>query len=693
MTAAIVAATLVLGFPQDRLPTMPGYDGYVKANENRRQMTVNRFSPRWISGTRLEFTDTDGKRIYNVETDRFEEASASILPDPAPQPQQAPARGRQFTETKSANGGLVARYEDGNITLSGPNGKSILVTTEGDLEKRIKYGNASWVYGEELGQRDAMGFSPDSKFLWYYRFDERPVSPFFITTNHRGQVVELDVEAYPKPGMPNPVVDLYVYDVAANKSTRIKVRPGAFNNGLGHYVYAITWMPDSSELLFHRMDRRQKVRELCAANPRTGEIRVIDRYDNPDGWVDYGPIRDERRAVGTRWLVSDDRDGFENLAWLDLKSGTRTPITRHQADVARVVQVNESKNQLFYMLGDGATPYMHQLYSAKADGSDAKRLTDPRYHHAVTLSPDSKWIADIYESDSVAPRLRIISAADGSIKRELSDESLSEESKKAGSVEWIKFRSLDDTVDLYMQVHLPADHAPGKRLPVLFSVYGGPGGGTGPTQRYQIPNALTGAGFAVVELAPRGGSGRGRAFRQAIYRKLGRIEIDDMAAAAQELSQFDWADTERVGIYGTSYGGYASAMAILRYPDLFQAAVASSMVSDWRNYDTTYTERYMDLLEENKEGYDFGSAMTHAGNLKGWLMLYFGTADNNTHPSNTYQLSSELSRKGKFFELQAGVDQGHTGLNSARMLEFFIERLVITGPRSKATGATTFETR
>lgn len=666
---------------------MPGYKGYMEAVGKRRAQTVGRFNPRWTSPTTLEFTDTEGKHRYDLESGKIEKIAAENPPSPNPIPQQAPARGRQFTEAKSPDGRLIARYEDGNVVLVGPDDSTTPVTTEGDLTKRVKYGTASWVYGEELDQRDAMGFSPDSKYLWYYRFDESPVAPYFITTDQRKQVVSLDIEAYPKPGMNNPIVDLYIYDIAAKKSVRVQVRPGEFDNGIGHYVYAMSWMPDSSELLFHRMDRRQKVRELCAADPATGVIRVVDRYENNDGWVDFGPIRDERRQAGTKLLVKDDRDGFENLAWLDLKAGSRKALTHHQADVTRVVSVDESANRLFYMVGDGNTPYLHQLYVSRTVGSEPKRLTDPAFHHSVTLSPDGKWIADVYESDSAAPRLRVISAVDGKVKKEVSDKSLSDEAKAAGSVKWVKYRSLDDRVDLYMQVNLPANVVPGKKLPVLFSVYGGPLPGSGPTQRYEVPDALTGAGFAVVEVAPRGGNGRGRAFRQAIYRNLGRVEIDDMAAAAKELAKFDWADTERVGIFGTSYGGYASAMAILRYPELFQAASASSMVSDWRNYDTTYTERYMDLVDENKDGYDFGSAMTYAGDLKGWLMLYFGTADNNTHPANTYQLCSELTRKGKYYELQTGVDQGHSGLNMARMLEFFIERLVITGPRSTAQAA------
>jgi dipeptidyl-peptidase-4 len=158
------------------------------------------------------------------------------------------------------------------------------------------------------------------------------------------------------------------------------------------------------------------------------------------------------------------------------------------------------------------------------------------------------------------------------------------------------------------------------------------------------------------------------------------VEIDDMAAGVRALHARPYVDANRVGIFGTSYGGYAAAMAILRHPDVFQAAAASSPVTDWRHYDTIYTERYMWIPQENTQGYDAGSAMKYADKLKGRLMLYYGTADNNVHPSNTMQLISELQRAGKSFDLMVGPDLGHTSLNGSRLMEFFIDNLVLRSP-------------
>jgi dipeptidyl-peptidase-4 len=192
-----------------------------------------------------------------------------------------------------------------------------------------------------------------------------------------------------------------------------------------------------------------------------------------------------------------------------------------------------------------------------------------------------------------------------------------------------------------------------------------------------MPNLLTEYGFLVATFDSRSASGRGKQFLDSIYMKLGQVEIDDQAAGVKHLWNRRYVDRNRVGMFGTSYGGTVSATSLLRYPDVFHAASASSAVTDYRNYDTIYAERFMWLPTENKEGYDAASVMTYAKNLKGRLMLFYGTADNNVHPNNTMQLIQALQRAGKSFEVQVGPDQGHAGINRDRMMEFFIENLVL----------------
>ena len=184
----------------------------------------------------------------------------------------------------------------------------------------------------------------------------------------------------------------------------------------------------------------------------------------------------------------------------------------------------------------------------------------------------------------------------------------------------------------------------------------------------------------MLNLDSRAVPGMGKRTLDSIYMKLGQTEVDDMANGVKALWDRPYVDKTRVGILGTSYGGYVAAMALLRHPDVFVAASASSPPTDWRNYDTIYTERYMRTPQENAAGYDAGSVMRYAQALKGRLLLYYGTADNNVHPSNTLQLIQALQREGKSFDLQVGPDQGHGAVNTDRMMEFFIESLVLKPP-------------
>ena len=215
-----------------------------------------------------------------------------------------------------------------------------------------------------------------------------------------------------------------------------------------------------------------------------------------------------------------------------------------------------------------------------------------------------------------------------------------------------------------------------RRPPLLVSVYAAPST-SGAHDTFTLPSSLTEFGFLVASFDSRSANGRGKRFLDALYQKFGQVEIDDQAAGVRSLWPRRYLDKQRVGIYGTSYGGFASSMCLLRYPNVFAAAASSSPVTDFRNYVTIYTERYMGLPQENKAAYDAASLLTYADKLNGRLMLYYGTADDNVHPSNMMQFIQALQKAGKSFEVQVGPDQGHSSLNRERMMEFFIQNLIL----------------
>ena len=253
-------------------------------------------------------------------------------------------------------------------------------------------------------------------------------------------------------------------------------------------------------------------------------------------------------------------------------------------------------------------------------------------------------------------------------------------------VELIKYKAADGQTELHGLLHSPSNFDPSKKYPLLVTVYAGPAT-NGARETFTTPSPLTEFGFLLAQLDSRSATGRGKRFLDAIYLKLGGPEIDDQAAGVKALGERAYVDRNRVGIFGTSYGGYASALALLRYPDVFQAACASSPPTAWYHYDSIYTERYMWIPQENKDGYEAGNCMNFADKLKGRLMIYYGTADNNVHPNNSMQLIQALQKAGKSFEVQVGPDQGHSGLRTDRMMEFFIENLVLNEPKSVAAAS------
>jgi len=589
-----------------------------------------------------------------------------------------PLRGRQFTSAVSPDGKQKAFHRDRNLWLGDTNGaNAFAVTTDGSAQTRVKSGTASWVYGEELFQKTAMWWSGDSRKLAFYRFDESQVPDFHLQLGQTKILSTADVEPYVKAGGTNPVVDLLIYDLATKRTVRADVRDGRpFDNSvIGHYVYGVSWTSDSKELLFHRTNRRQNILEFCAANPQTGKCRVIVREEWPASWTENLPtirwLRD-----GKRFIWASDRTGWRNYYLYDLGGKLLTTLTRHEFEVAGIVRVDEDAGRLHYLARSGDNPMKVQLHRVRLDGTDDTRLTDPAFHHTVDFAPDGRHFVDIEQTHDQPPTSWLRSA-DGTIFGRLAASDLTR-ARQLGlkPVELLRFKAADGVTELFGLLHFPSNFRANRKYPLLVSVYAGPET-VGARETFALPHPLTEFGFLVATFDSRSASGRGKRFLDAIYQKLGIVEVDDQAAGVKSLWARPYVNRSRVGIFGTSYGGTVSATALLRHPDVFHAACSSSAVTDYRNYDSIYAERYTWIPQEAKAAYDAAAIMTYAPNLKGRLMLFYGTADDNVHPNNTMQLIAALQRAGKSFEVQVGPDLGHVTINRDRMMEFFIENLVL----------------
>jgi dipeptidyl-peptidase-4 len=739
---AAIGTSILLSFAsmgaQDRLPAMPGVDQYARVQpqingaivsgvaqtiqwaEDGKSFNYVALGKPWrfdvATKTSTEVTNTQnnnaggrgrgapvapaggGGARGGLEQQQSEMAVAPTQGCPPLQAQTA--RGRQAYCITSPDGKLKAFYRARNMwvaNLDGSNERQL--TRDGSEQGRIKYGTGSWVYGEELDQTTAIWWSPDSSKVAFYRFDESQVKDFYVQMQQTSVQDAVDIEAYPKAGAANPIADVLVYDIAGAKTTRIDARDGKpFDNTVvGHYVYGIEWSPSGTELLLQRSNRRQQIVELAACAPATGACRVVVREEWFTGWLPAGTDARISPTFGTRWLKDNkrfiwesERNGWKNYYLYDLNGKLLNAITTNTTfEAASVIKVDEEKNVMFYTARDGDNYMKVQLHRVGLDGKNDVRLTDPKFTHAINaaaISRDNLWFVDNYQTHDQPPASQVVEVATGKPVAQLAKSDMTRyEQIGFKKAEQFSYLSADGKTTLYGQISFPSNFDASKKYPVLLSVYGGPVLPSNvPTENFVGPSAVAEYGFITATVGYRGIPGTGKRAADAVYMHLGVADIDDMAEGIKVLGTRSYIDKARVGIYGTSYGGYTAAMMILRHPELVSVASSSSPVTDWHHYDSIYTERFMWIPQENAAGYDAGSAMKYAANLRGRLMIYYGTADNNVHQNNSIQLIQALQRAGKSFEVQVGPDQPHTAINNQRMMEFFIENLVMRPERIQA---------
>ena len=368
------------------------------------------------------------------------------------------------------------------------------------------------------------------------------------------------------------------------------------------YIYGIDWTPDGSELLFHRTNRHQDHLEILAADPTTGKTRLVVE-EKQDTWQRNRP---EMRffSDGQRFLWETEKSGWKHWELRDLDGSLINPLTTGEYPVESIVKLDEDAGRLYYTANSSKTPINPQLHRVNLDGSDQTRYTSADLHHSeFKISPDGKYVVATRQAVDVPPssvlydengtEIAVLAHGDAS---GLADAGL------AGG-QLVRFTSADGTTPMHAVLHLPRNYNPSqKSYPLLVDVYGGPES-RGPQNRFSAANPYCELGFAIAKIENRGTRGRGKAFEGATYLDLGGPDLDDQVAGIKAiLEQYPGLDHERVGMTGHSYGGYMSALAMVRHPDVFHAAVAGAPVTDFRNYDTIYTERYMRTPQGKPQG-------------------------------------------------------------------------------------------
>ncbi len=581
-----------------------------------------------------------------------------------------PTRGRQHTGVVSPDGKWTARYKNWNVVLEKNDSKDVVqVTTKGN--EKIHYGTASWVYGEELNQTTAMWWTPDSKKLIYYRFDDTNVQKFYLIRGWSEINTRLYPEYYPKAGATNPGASMYVYDLASKKSIRV----GAGGTG-DEYIYNVRFSPNGDVMMLNWTDRLQHHLKVLAVDLQTGNCRTIVE-EKQKTWQRNSP-RMFFLKNKSQFLWPTDKSGYTHYELRDLNGKLHRTITRGNFQILRYF-VDEEKNMMAFTAGSSVkNPYYHQFHMVDLDGNNQRRVTSLDYHHSnFQLSPDHQWLVAQYEEPNKPPCTALYRTRDGKMVASLA---VSDPKSAANVAEVFSFRSNDGKHDIYGILYKPIGFDPKKKYPVINALYGGPGSMEFSSRYVSRPPSQCNRGYLVVKVNNRGTGGRGKAFLSAAYQRLGDVDIQDHADAIRLLRKRPYVDGERVGIVGHSYGGYMAAMGIFKHPDVYAASVNRAGVTTWKNYDTIYTERYMSTPQLNPTGYKVGAPMTYVKDFKGKILIMHGMLDDNVHPNNAFQLIEAMDRANKPYESRFWPNAGHgLGRGAGTSQREFFDRILKPG--------------
>ncbi len=513
-------------------------------------------------------------------------------------------------------------------------------------------GQLDWVYPEELDLGTATWWSPDSRQIAFLQFD---VSNEFIypQVDLTGERALAEPERYPQSGTPNARVKLGVITLATGQIQWLDV--GGTEDAL---LARVAWLPDSGQLAVERLNRVQSRLDLLFCNPATGAVHPV-LHEESKTWINF---QDNLFFLKNRpeflW-TSEHENGFRHIYRYSYTGELISKITSGDWEVKRIEAIDEAAQRILFTSSE-LSPLESQFYSTSFNGGPRTRLTpEPGVHH-VQANADGSYFLDSF-SNSTTPTSQTLKNGSGELVRVLHEP----DTKPAAEFNILPSEILtiaaDDGTPLYGRLTKPAGFQPGVKYPLIVQVYGGPGVQTihNEWQGISIAQVMAHSGYLVWQMDNRGSSGRGHKFEEPVFHELGAREVQDQKFGVEYLIKQGFVDPERVGITGWSYGGYMTIHSMLFASDVFKVGVAGAPVTDWHNYDTIYTERYMDLPANNKEGYGNSSNVQNAAKLAGHLLIIHNFEDDNVLFQNTMQMASALEKAGKVFVMQIFPQKTH----------------------------------
>ncbi|MEE4161406.1 MAG: S9 family peptidase [Woeseiaceae bacterium] len=561
---------------------------------------------------------------------------------------------------------FVAYMYLNNIYIESIDGRTKKQLTR-DGSDLIVNGTGDWVNEEEFGLRDGFKWSPDSKRLCYWQFDTEGVGTFYMIKNTDDVYSTPIPLQYPKAGTTNSAVRVGVIEIESAETVWVKLQGDPRQN----YVPQMDWADNSGQLIIQYVNRLQNKNQVLLANAADGSVQHIFT-DSDDAWIDVNTdvkwLEDGRYFT---WL--SERDGWRHLYRVSRDGKDVRLVTPGDFDIIKVDHIDTADGWVYYTASpdDSAARYLFRSPLTGEPGVERLTPDSESGFHEYEVATNSKWAFHTFSTLSKPPTVDIVSLPDHASQRVIVDNERVEallESTPRVETEFFKI-DIGEGVVLDAWMMKPPDFDPGRKYPLLMYVYGEPAGQTviqqwrqGRGYRYLWHSMLAQQGYIVASVDNRGTPApKGRDWRKSIYGQIGIQASADQARAVRKLlAERPYLDPRRVGSWGWSGGGQMTLNAMFRYPDLYRTGIALAFVSDQRLYDTIYQERYMGLPDDNAEGYEQGSPITHAAGLEGNLLLIHGTADDNVHYQNSEQLVDKLIALNKTFTFMMYPDRSHS---------------------------------
>lgn len=567
----------------------------------------------------------------------------------------------------SPDGSKVAYVSEHNIYVEELASGDIKKLTDDKGTKKLINGTFDWVYEEEFFCRDGFRWGPDSKSIAYWQIDANKIRDYYMLNTTDSVYSKVVPVEYPKVGEKPSPARIGIVDINSAETKWMNV-PGEPDE---HYIIRMEWA-GQNEVILQQLNRKQNESKIILCNTTTGDAKTI-YTETDEAWVaTLNEWRDEVKgwdwiASGKEFIWFSEKDGWRHLYRIS-RDGKEIKITNGDYDVIDLLNIDEKTGYAYYYASPTNATQKY-LYKSKLDGKGKPERVSPVIEegtHQYEISPNGKFAKHSFSNYYTQPLTEWVFLPDHKPFKKEDDISkkINPEDKEKSNVSFFKITT-EEGVTMDGWVVKPHHFDSTKKYPVVFYVYGEPAATTvndnaDAGTNFLYNGDMAADGYVQVSLDNRGTpSPKGRAWRKAIYKKIGQLNIKDQALGAKQVLKWNYIDTTRVAVWGWSGGGSSTLNLMFQYPDEYQTGISIAPVTSSLYYDNIYTERYMGLPQENMEDYKKGAALTHAKNLKGNLLLVHGTGDDNVHYQNAESLINELVKNGKTFQMMSYPNRTH----------------------------------